>query len=230
MKTCRQCGAACSGAPRFCSACGHRLRRIPRALVVLSVPAFLVLLSLAFNHPKQAAPTPRIAEAASAPPAPATCAPRTPATSAPKAPAASTPKWDWNYRDWEDGMGRKHWIATVASANTLEFGFPYRGAQHATLAVRSSRKDVLEDVYITIERGQFLCGFDDCSLNVKFDDRPIRRFRAAEASDHSTTILFVSDAAGFIDQLRKAKRVRVEARFYQEGMRTADFRTEGFEW
>jgi hypothetical protein len=97
------------------------------------------------------------------------------------------------------------------------------------MTLRSSRQDLVEDVYITVEHGQFLCGFDDCSLNVKFDDRPIRRFQAAEANDHSTTVLFVRDAAGFIDQLRKAKRVRIEARFYREGRQTADFRTEGFE-
>jgi hypothetical protein len=44
------------------------------------------------------------------------------------------------------------------------------------------------------------------------------------------TILFLDDVAGFVGGLRKAKRVRIEARFYQEGMRTADFHTEGFEW
>jgi hypothetical protein len=33
-----------------------------------------------------------------------------------------------------------------------------------------------------------LCGFEDCSVNVKFDDRPIRKFRATGPSDHSTTI------------------------------------------
>jgi hypothetical protein len=57
----------------------------------------LVVLPVA-NHPKQAPPTSRTAEAASAPKT------TTMAASTPKAPAASVPKWDWNYRDWTDGM------------------------------------------------------------------------------------------------------------------------------
>jgi hypothetical protein len=181
---------------------------------VLAVPAALVLVSLAVNHPKLAAQTPRTAEAASAP----------------HGPRAAAPQWDWKYRDWRDGMGRRHWMATVASANTLEFGFPYAGRQHASLCIRSQHQDLLEDVFLTIERGQFLCGLRGCSVNVKFDDQPIRSFDAVEAEDHSTTVLFLQEPAAFIAQLRKAKRVRIEALFFREGMRTADFRTAGFEW
>jgi hypothetical protein len=37
-------------------------------------------------------------------------------------------------------------------------------------------------------------------------------------------------SASFLASVRQAKRVRIEARFYQKGMHTPDFHTEGFRW
>jgi hypothetical protein len=126
-------------------------------------------------------------------------------------------------------MGRKQSFANVSSTNTLNFGFPYQGRQWGILTVRkSSQKGT--NVLIRIERGQFLCGIEDCIVNVRFDTGRIQRFSATEPSDHSTTTLFLNDEPRFVSLLHKAKVVRVEATFYEEGSQALEFNVEGFKW
>ena len=123
-------------------------------------------------------------------------------------------------------MGRKRSFAAVVSTNTLDFDFPYSGTQHGRLTLR---KKSSTDVYVTIERGQFLCGIDNCTVNVRFDEGPIRHFTAVPPADQSTTVLFIEDTPSFITQLRKAKTLHIEATFYQEGLTGAlEFNVEGF--
>jgi hypothetical protein len=85
-------------------------------------------------------------------------------------------------------------------------------------------------VTLSIEWGQFVCGIRSCTLKVRFDTGAIQRFSASEPSDHSTTTLFLNGEGRLISQLRKAKVVRIEATFYQEGSQTLEFNVEGFKW
>lgn len=119
--------------------------------------------------------------------------------------------------------------AWVTSENTLDFGFPYGRGNSTNLNVRS---DNGTDVYLKIERGQFLCnGFSDSSyVSVKFDDGPIQRFSCTGASDGSSDVAFISNSARFITALKSADRVIIEAEFFQEGRRQITFDTRGFEW
>ena len=122
-------------------------------------------------------------------------------------------------------MGRAQSFALVQSSNTLEFSFPYSGAQRGTLRIR---KKHTTDVMVSVERGQFLCGIEDCNINVRFDQGMIQRFTAVGPSDQSTTVLFIEDVPRFLSHLRKAKALDIEATFYQEGSQTLDFDVEGF--
>jgi hypothetical protein len=126
-------------------------------------------------------------------------------------------------------MGRKQSFAQVTSTNTVSFGFPYQGSQHATLTIRKTARWGTEAIF-RIERGQFLCGIDECAVNVRFDSGPIRQCSASEPSDHSTTTLFLRNGPSFVAQLRKAKTLRIEATFFQEGSHTLEFNVEGFKW
>ncbi len=148
-----------------------------------------------------------------------------PATSIPE--TKPEPGSQWSYSTDEDQMGRKRSFAHVTSTNTLSFDFPYNGSQHGTLTIRKSARYGTEAM-VRIERGQFLCGIDECTVNVRFDSGPIHQYSVSEPSDHSTTTLFLSNGPGFVAQLRKAKTVRVEATFYQEGSHTLEFNVEGF--
>jgi hypothetical protein len=43
-------------------------------------------------------------------------------------------------------------------------------------------------------------------------------------------MLFIDNEARFVAQLKKARRLRVEATFYQEGSRGIEFNVEGLQW
>lgn len=115
------------------------------------------------------------------------------------------------------------------STNTLDFDFPYSGVQNGRLTIRKTQGQGT-DVYFGIEKGQFLCGIEECTVNVRFDEGPIQQFTAVPPSDHSTTVLFIEDTSSFVSRLRRAKTVRIEATFYQAGAQTLDFSVDGFKW
>ncbi|WP_122509616.1 hypothetical protein [Pseudomonas viridiflava] len=136
----------------------------------------------------------------------------------------------WNYTDSEDNMsGKLVRRAYVLSTNTVDFDFPYSGAQQATLTIRKHPRWGTS-VYISIEKGQFVCGYDDCNVRVRFAKDNAKRVSASEPEDHSSTTLFINNEPSFIAQVRKSDKVYIEAGFYQEGNRIFEFDISDFEW
>lgn len=136
----------------------------------------------------------------------------------------------WNYADSEDNMsGKLVRQAYVMSINTVDFNFPYRGVQRATLTIRKHPRWGTS-VYVAIKKGQFVCGYDDCDVGVKFSKGNSRRMSASEPDDHSSNLLFISNASSFITQARKSDKVYIEASFYQEGSRVFEFDISDLEW
>ena len=81
-----------------------------------------------------------------------------------------------------------------------------------------------------MDKGQFLCSsYEGCYVHVKFDNQPIVQYSAAEASDGSSNVIFIHNYAGFLQQLRHAKKVMVEAEFYREGWQQLEFSPVGSE-
>jgi hypothetical protein len=153
------------------------------------------------------------------------------ASAVPKNSAPETkpePGSQWSYSGGEDKMGRKRLFASVTSTNALNFAFPYHGNQKGVLTIRKSESGT--NVLLRIERGQFLCGLEECTVNVRFDSGPIQRLSASGPDDHGTTTLFLNNEGRFVSQLRNAKAVRIEAKFYQEGSEAFEFDVEGFKW
>lgn len=134
----------------------------------------------------------------------------------------------WDYQSFENEMGGTTTMAAIESDNTVSFDFPYRGVQHGRLALRRSSKGAL-DVMLSIEKGQFTCGFRSCRVEVRFDDKPAKKYRAVEPSDYSATMLFIRNERGFLKELKKAETVRIAATFYQEGQRVFEFDVDGFD-
>lgn len=136
----------------------------------------------------------------------------------------------WRYSSSEDPMSsKKSYFARIDSSNTLNFSFPYSGGQNATLMLRTHPQHG-KDVIVQIERGQFLCtSYSGCSVLVRFDDKKAVRYRANGPSDNSSTTLFLSNYSGFVSNLMKAKRVRIQAEVYKEGNQFMEFNVEGFD-
>lgn len=134
----------------------------------------------------------------------------------------------WQTETGADKMSNKSYVTRSAlSINSFNLSFPYQGQQHARLIVRKHPRWGL-DVFIEIERGQLICDFDDCTINVRFDDGPIKVFRVNKPSDHSSETFFLANVPSFVAQLTKAKKTFVELTFFQNNSHTAEFLTEGF--
>lgn len=136
----------------------------------------------------------------------------------------------WSYSSTTDPMAsRPSRTAVIQSENTVEFGFPYEGAQHATLVLRN-HPSYGRDVILQIREGQILCpSYDDCSIRVRFDDGPAERWTGAGPADNSSTTVFIRNYSRFLQRLRNAKVVRIQIPVYQEGAPTFEFRVAGFD-
>ena len=136
----------------------------------------------------------------------------------------------WSYFSSDDPMAsRPSHTASIQSENTVQFDFPYQGAQHATLTLRN-HPSYGRDVFLTIERGQILClSFEDCSIRVRFDEGPAERWSGSGSSDNSSTIVFIRGYSRFMERMKRAKVVRVQIPVYEEGSPTFEFRVGGFD-
>jgi hypothetical protein len=136
----------------------------------------------------------------------------------------------WRYSSDTDPMAsRPSRTASIDSENTVEFGFPYEGPQHATLTLRN-HPSYGRDVLLRIREGQILChSYDDCSIRVRFDDGPAERWAGVGPADNSNTTVFIRNYSRFLQRMRNAKVVRIQIPVYQEGAPTFEFRVRGFD-
>ncbi|QQR73097.1 MAG: hypothetical protein IPJ17_16655 [Holophagales bacterium] len=139
-------------------------------------------------------------------------------------------KAKWSYSVSEDAMtGKTARSARIESENTVSFGFPYQGEQHAGLTLRDHPK-YGRDVILAIEKGQFLCpSWDGCEVMIRFDDGQPQDWHASPAADNDSTVIFIRNADGFLQRMKAAKVVRVQPRIYQEGEPIFEFRVSGFD-
>lgn len=139
----------------------------------------------------------------------------------------------WNYSTETDEMNdSKSRFASLTSDNSIEFDFPYNGGSTMYLTVRYMKK-YGTDVILKISSGQFLCNEYNGTnyVRVRFDDGAATKFNTLEPSDGSTDQLFLSNAKKFISLAKKAKIIKVEAPFYQEGNRVFTFSVDKpLEW
>lgn len=119
--------------------------------------------------------------------------------------------------------------AFVSSSNTVNFDFPYAGAQHATLMLILHPR-AGKDVMFSIEKGQILChSYEDCTVLVRFDDEQATNYSAVGTADNSTETIFIRNYDRFIGKMLKAKQVRVSTNIYQQGAPVFEFDVSGFD-
>lgn len=141
-------------------------------------------------------------------------------------------KTKWKYSENEDEMTeKKSFFASLRSDNEVDFEFPYDGGSYLSITVRNSPK-YGKDVYFSIDKGQFNEGISGCNILVKFDNGNIEKYQCVGADDASTGILFLASKKDtFINKLKSAKEIKIQASFFQEGDRTFTFTTPvGLVW
>lgn len=142
---------------------------------------------------------------------------------------ASSSAFAWKYQESTDRMrGTKTKFAVTTSTNTANFDFPYAGGSRLNLTVRNRETDGLS-VILTISKGQFVC-FMGCAISAKFDDDAIVSFQASGSSDGSSDTIFIGDESVVLEKLRGAKRVIIEADFYDYGAKQFSFNVKGLKW
>jgi hypothetical protein len=125
--------------------------------------------------------------------------------------------------------GGSSYEARVSSSNTVDFKFPYSGAQKATLILRTHPHHG-EDILFHITKGQILCSsYEGSTVLVRFDDEEPISFSAEGAADHSTNTIFIGNYNRFIGKMLKATKVRIEVTIYQEGSRVFEFDVSSFD-
>jgi hypothetical protein len=135
----------------------------------------------------------------------------------------------WSYYEEKEKMGRGLVkTANVLSNNEIELVFPYDGQQRGALQLRN-HPEYGKDVIVSLQRGQFLCGIDECPVWVRFDQGKMENFSAIQPPDQSNALI-IQDYDRFITELRKAKKVAIGAQFYQEGNPFFEFDVAGLKW
>lgn len=221
---CKECGAEVSSKAETCPKCGARVadKSVGCGTIMgvffLGVMAIGIFASLGSSGPENS-PSP---VASSTPPS---------SSDQPASiPEPPLPGSQWTYYKFDDDMGKgAYYTAFTSSTNTVEFDFPYSGAQHATLSLRTHPR-LGKDVIIRIEKGQLLCdSYDGCTVLVRFDDAKAEGFSALPPEDHSSEILFIQNYGRFVEKMLKAKRVRIEVKVFQEGAPVFEFDVSGFD-
>ena len=144
----------------------------------------------------------------------------------------STPN-RWQYEKFIEEMDDSETrTATITSDNSMNFDSPYQGGSYMTIVVRKTKKWGT-DVFIRISDGQFVCSNYNGTnyVRVRFDEKAPIKFTTNEASDGSTDMLFLDNPHKFITFAKKAKRILIEAPFYEEGFCVFTFTTDKkLEW
>ena len=137
----------------------------------------------------------------------------------------------WRYNEDTDQMrNTKSYWAMLNSENSVDFDFPYNGGSTLKMGLRKSAK-YGNDIYFTISKGQFSCGYDGCRATIKFDDGKPQKISLVGAADGDMTTLFLSGkASNLAAKIKKSKTMMIELHFFQEGSRQFLFQTEGLQW
>lgn len=215
LKKCKECGNPVSTKAKHCPQCGAVKGKEVGCLGYLVACGFIVFVVFSLINSDSETPS--------------STPDREQFTDADEILTTKEPKTAWSYRESEYDMGKgRVYQAINQSTNTANFSFPYSGAQHATLILRTHPKHG-KDLIFQIEKGQILSSsYDGSKVLVRFDDGEPVKFKVMPPADHGSTSVFIQDYYGFVKKMLKAKRVRISANVYKEGSPMFEFDVSGF--
>lgn len=137
----------------------------------------------------------------------------------------------WVYEESKDEMrDSTSYFASNKSLNTVELQFPYSGGTQLSLLLRNDAK-YNKDLLFLVNKGQLFCSYQDCHVNIKFDDGDIKKYATNKADGGASEVLFLAkDTSGFVKKLKNAKSVTIEVNFYNHGAEQFKFDVSGLEW
>jgi len=137
----------------------------------------------------------------------------------------------WSYNEYIDKMdGEKIFFARVNSTNEVQLEAPYDGGSTFTLGIRK-RKSESCDVFLVVSKGQFIISsIGDIKARIKFDNEAPFNITISETSDFKSNKIYLGSVQKIIQKLLKAKKVIIEAEFYQNGNVQAEFDVNNLKW
>ena len=240
LAKCKECSTVISTTAKSCPKCGAQIRKMGLiGKFLLTVFVVGVLVSMFAEQQAEQHKTEEANRAAAEAARVATLTPEKRAAEERQRASAQARAMEdeqrrlgllWTYSRQIDEMSKGTIkSASVDSINTVDFAFPYNGVQRASLELRNHPR-YGKDVILSLEHAQFLCRVDECTVSVRFDGGRPQSYNAAEPSDHSTNTLFIRNYDRFHAGAYKAKKVFIEAQFYQQGPHVFEFSVDGLKW
>jgi hypothetical protein len=221
---CKECGAEVSSKAVTCQKCGARVAAKPMGCGTLIGVVFLggIIISALLSIFSSGTGSDKSAST--------TSSPSSPVAETVASPEPVVPGSQWSYSQDADAMSKgTTYNAWILSSNTVNFDFPYSGEQRATLNLRVNPR-YGKNVIFRIEKGQILChSYEDCTVLVRFDNGKASNYTAVGAADNSTETIFIRNYGRFVENMLKAKMVRISTNIYQEGAPVFEFDVSGFD-
>ena len=120
----------------------------------------------------------------------------------------------------------KRCFAKLMSNNTIVQDFPY-GETKALIAIRHTKK-YGNDVVIQVTSGQIHGSeyYGSNYIEVRFDDRPSKKYIYSEEASGKSDVIFVDRAKDFIENCKKSNSIKIEIPMFQEGRKLFTFHSD----
>lgn len=210
LRKCKECGNEISDSAETCPRCGYKQPK--KAGILAWVLGMVVIVAIVRGTQTNSTESSPIDSASPA--------------NLVVASEIQKEKSSWEYsKDLDKISGKMTSSASSDSLNSHQLNFPYAGGTTGSLIIRKHPR-YGNDVIFSINKGQILCGIHECTVTIKFDNRPPKTYTAVPPSDHSSTYLFIKPTAKLKKEISQAQSVTIEVEFYQSGSRTFEFKVE----
>jgi len=158
--------------------------------------------------------------------------PASPSSSPPAGAAAQTsPSSAWIYSEIKAPLQDKPAkLACVESNEDVRLNPPYQN-QRVKLCLRSG-PGFSAGALITLEdQGQFVCGYEECTVSARFDGGRIQRFSGNDrGQDGRDDVMYISSAPRLAAALKRSKIATFALQFYEAGTQEISFNVSGLNW
>lgn len=124
----------------------------------------------------------------------------------------------------------KTYLAETWSEDELFFSYPYKGSTPVKLILRKISSQDISEVFLLIQKDQFLFNNNDDFIKVRFDNEKAQTFQFSASKEFSSTTISIHHSTAFISKLKKTKTLLAQFEFFHEENKSVKFNIEGLNW
>ncbi|WBE26245.1 hypothetical protein [Denitrificimonas caeni] len=142
---------------------------------------------------------------------------------APVTPAPAAMK-NWRFNETIDPMtDKKTQTLKLKSINSTAFDFPYNTEGGSYLYIVFRKKGNSFDAYMSIDKGQMICGVNNCKFSLRVGDSEVQTWTGLQSSTYDSDLMFIRDARSFEKIVQRGEPIRIGIEFYEAGVRVFEF-------